>query len=569
MTAALRKFADGVVAAGLPFGGKLGKALDEAYENLRIAIKSAHPEQGDPDSGMLDGLIDIGLSPIVPTDYRRWKPTHWVLDAPDVVVERGGFDAVIGNPPFLGGKKVSGALGTNVREWLVNVLAEGTPGNADMVAYFFLRAQSLLKPSGAIGLIATSTIAQGDTREVGLDQMVASGLTITRAIKSSLWPAGSVNLLYSAVWGSVGSVADDVARVSDGVYVERITTLLEPGGRVSGRPLRLGQNADLAYQGCIVLGKGFLVPPEDAQSWIAEDPRSRGVLFPYLNGDDLSSRSDLSASRWVVDFNGMSEEQAAQYDQPYSWIKATVRPERQRGSAETAAAPWWLFWRSRPALRKAIADLDDVLVIALQGKSVMPLRVHAKQVFSHMLGVFATDSYADLATLSSAPHQLWAITYGSTLGATVRYTPSDVFETFPRPQPTGELATLGQELDVSRRDAMRGRGIGLTALYNLVNDPDTADASDSEVARIRIIHAELDTAVMDAYGWSDIPLNHGFHTYRQMQRWTVSPAARVEILDRLLEENHRRAAEEARQTPPTRSKGRRGKSEPDEQGTLL
>lgn len=83
------------------------------------------------------------------------------------------------------------------------------------------------------------------------------------------------------------------------------------------------------------------------------------------------------------------------------------------------------------------------------------------------------------------------------------------------------------------------RDLGLTKLYNLVNDPVRTEA---DVARLREIHVELDQAVMDAYGWSDIPLGHGFHTYRQMQRWTVSSAARVEILDRLLEENHRRAA---------------------------
>jgi hypothetical protein len=90
-----------------------------------------------------------------------------------------------------------------------------------------------------------------------------------------------------------------------------------------------------------------------------------------------------------------------------------------------------------------------------------------------------------------------------------------------------------------------------------------------EVARIRALHVELDEAVMHAYGWSDIPLDHGFHTYRQMERWTVSPAARVEILDRLLEENHRRAAEETKRAPKAKSKGRRGKNASDEQGTLL
>jgi hypothetical protein len=85
------------------------------------------------------------------------------------------------------------------------------------------------------------------------------------------------------------------------------------------------------------------------------------------------------------------------------------------------------------------------------------------------------------------------------------------------------------------------RGLGLTKLYNLVNDPET-DSSDSDVARLREIHVELDRVVMDAYGWSDVPLDHGFNTYRQMRRWTVSPEAQVRILDLLLDENHRRTA---------------------------
>ena len=89
---------------------------------------------------------------------------------------------------------------------------------------------------------------------------------------------------------------------------------------------------------------------------------------------------------------------------------------------------------------------------------------------------------------------------------------------------------------------MLRRGLGLTKLYNLVNDAAVASASDMDLARLREIHERLDRAVMAAYGWHDVALNHGFHTYRQMTRWTVCPEARVEILNRLLEENHRRSA---------------------------
>ena len=128
-----------------------------------------------------------------------------------------------------------------------------------------------------------------------------------------------------------------------------------------------------------------------------------------------------------------------------------------------------------------------------------------------------------------------------------RYTPSDVFETFPRPVPTDRLAEVGRTLDTERREIMLRRELGLTKLYNLVNDP---DYTDDDIERMREIHVELDQAVMDAYGWGDVELDHGFHTYRQMRRWTVIPAARVEILDRLLEENLRRAAAQGEAPPP-------------------
>jgi hypothetical protein len=130
-----------------------------------------------------------------------------------------------------------------------------------------------------------------------------------------------------------------------------------------------------------------------------------------------------------------------------------------------------------------------------------------------------------------------------------RYTHSDVFEPFPRPAATEALEEAGKTLDRERREVMLRRELSLTKLYNMVNDPAISDSADLDVARLREIHVELDQAVMAAYGWDDVPLDHGFHTYRQMQRWTVCPAARVEILDRLLEENHRRAATQGVVTP--------------------
>ncbi|WP_411074221.1 Eco57I restriction-modification methylase domain-containing protein [Streptomyces sp. cmx-4-7] len=556
LTAQLADVADGVVAAGLRLGGKPGKALKAAYENLGIAVGLAYPGAGgEPDRRMLDDILDAGLTPTVMTDYSRWKPLHWILAVPDVM-ERGGFDAIIGNPPFVSGSDITGAMGANLRDWIVHTIAFGKRGRSDLVAYFFLTALALVNSRGGLGLIATNSIGQGKTREVGLDQMVATGFTITRAIQSRSWPAVSANIEYAAVWGTRGPVSDTVSRIADDVPAERISTLLEPGGRVEGSPVRLIENMGISFQGCIAsLTLGFVLDPKDAAAWIDADPQNTDVLFPYLNGDDLNSRPDTSPSRWVIDFNDRSQEAAKRYQLPYEHLHAKLaQANKSKSQKETS---WWLLIRSRPAMRKAIAELNQFLILTRHSATLMPCRIAKGPVPSEATVVFATDSYADQAVLSSSPHQMWAIKYGSGLRKDPRYTPSGVFEPFARPELTDRLTEMGQTLDAERREIMLRRAFGLTDLYNLVNDPGVVDSADADVARMREIHVDLDQVVMDAYGWSDVPLDHGFHTYRQMRRWTVSPAARVEILDRLLEENHRRAAAQG-EAPPAAAEDEEG-----------
>ncbi|WP_315583651.1 Eco57I restriction-modification methylase domain-containing protein [Actinomyces viscosus] len=543
----LTQVADAIVAVGLnpTIGAKPGQRLNEAYSDLAVALGRAFPNEGTGDDTMLEAILERGLTPTVPTDYKRWHCLHWPLAMPEVM-ERGGFDAIIGNPPFLGAKKLSPTMGQNLREWFVSVLAGRRAGNADLVAYFFLRAFSLLNKRGTLGLIATNTVAQGDTREVGLDQMVDFGFSITRAIQSRSWPSRNASLEFAAVWGTCGAVSDEVMRVCDDVQVSRINTTLESVGRVEGRPKRLFGNRNTAFIGCNVNGGGFEVSIDLAEAMIESDPRNSVVLKPFLGGKDVNEIPGSYASGYIVDMYPRELSSAATYVEPFEWIDEHVRNYRSTlNNKPKLGERWWRFERDAIGLRKVIADLDEVLVIALVSKTVMPARVPTGQVFSHVLGVFATDSYAQQAVLSSSLHQYWAITYGSTLGAGTRYTPSDVFETFPRPEPTPELEAIGRTLDTERREIMLRRNLGLTKLYNLVNDPGLEAGTDPDVDRMRAIHVELDAAVAAAYGWEDLDLTHGFHTYRKMTRWTVPPATRVELLDRLLEENHRRAAAEA------------------------
>ena len=542
----LTQVADAIVAVGLnpKIGAKPGKQLNDAYGILAVALGRAFPTEGAGDDSSLKTILKRGLTPTVPTDYERWHCLHWPLAMPEVI-ERGGFDAIVGNPPFLGAKKLSPSMGQNLREWFVNILAGRRAGNADLVAYFFLRAFSLLNEHGMLGIIATNTLAQGDTREVGLDQMVESGFTITRAIQSRSWPSRNASLEFAAVWGTCGIVSTEVMRVCDGVQVSRINTSLESVGRVEGRPKRLYGNRNTAFIGCNVNGGGFEVSVDLAEMMVESDPKNSAVLKPFLGGRDVNETPGSRASGYIVDMYPRELSLASTYVRPFEWIDSHVRNYRlSLTNKPKLGERWWRFERDAISLRKAIADLDEVLVIALVSKTVMPVRVTAGQVFSHALGVFATDSYAQQAILSSSLHQYWAIAYGSGMRNDPRYTPSDVFETFPRPEPSPELEAIGRALDIERREIMLRRDLGLTKLYNLVNDPGLEAGTDPDVDRMRAIHVELDAAVAAAYGWEDLDLTHGFHTYRKMTRWTVSPAIRVEILDRLLEENHRRAAAE-------------------------
>lgn len=540
VTAELRRLADGVVAAGLPLDGKPGKALDEAYDSLRLAAKQA--EQGS--ASFLERLIARGLMPTVQTDYERWRPLHWMIEASDVFADRGGFDAVIGNPPFLVSKKISGAMGVRVREWIVEQVASGRRGPADLVAYFVLRAVQLLAPTGCIGLITSKVIAEGDTREVALESLLREGLVLTTATSSEAWPAAGVSVRYSMLCGTLNRSAASGPAVLDGRRVTGITSQLAEARQVVGDPVRLKSNSGRTQKGVFLLGDGFIVDAEEAAAWTRADPHNAEVLRPLLNGEDISSRADVSASRWVIDFFGLSVKRAAEYAEPFDRVLRTVKPERDVNPRKPRRENWWVFAENAVAMRKSVAELSHALVISIVSKSVMPVRVDAQQAFTSALGVFGTESYADQAALSSSAHQIWAMTYGSTLDTRVRYTPSDVFETFPLPGSTEPLGMVGRVLDEERREIMIRRDLGLTKLYNRINDRTLADGGDPDVARLRAVHIELDEVVMEAYGWSDIRLDHGFHAYRQIERWTMSPAARAEILDRLLEENHKRAAVE-------------------------
>jgi len=487
----------------------------------------------------------------------RRKPFHWALEFPEVFgaaedADRRmkGFDAIVGNPPFIGGKKITGALGTDYRNFIVEYLAGGQRGVADLSAYFFLRAKSLLRKGGSFGLVATNTIAQGDTREVGLDQITANDSVIYRAVPSTPWP-GEASLEVAYVWLRNGSDWAGESNLGNEA-VKGITAFLVPSSNIFGTPFRLATNSGRSFTGSLIVGSGFVLSPTEAQSLTTKNSDNKDVLFPYLNGEDLNSRPDQSPSRWVINFHDWPldrQETADNYKGPVAEdyadcleiVREKVKPLRDKVNREIYRKRWWQFAERCQGLYEAITGMEKVVVVAATSRTLAFAIVQNGIIFSHMTYVFALDGYSGFALLQSAMHEVWSRKYASSMKGDLRYTPTDCFETFPFPSTIESLENVGQRYHDHRQQTMLSRQEGLTKIYHRFH---ASTEKSMDIQQLREMQIELDQHVITAYGWRDLDLGHGFHQTNQGVRFTISEAARVEVLDRLLALNHERYAEE-------------------------
>lgn len=530
-SAYLRMVGDLLVAAF--FNGKKPKDREE-LKQLYLAATLQHSSAEELEAELSEPLERLRLGD------KGIQPLHWQLAFPDVFGrEQPGFDVFVGNPPFAGKNTIAEGSPEGILDWFKQLHAE-SHGNADLVAHFFRRCFDLLRPGGSLGLIATNTIAQGDTRSTGLRWICLNGGTIYAARKRCKWP-GVAAVVVSVVHMLKGAYAG--MKLLENRPVELITAFLLPNGGHED-PKQLAANTGKSFQGSIVLGMGFTFdnspladddtpgvpsPIATMERLVAENPKNAEVIFPYIGGEEVNDSPTHAHHRYVVDFRDRSEHECRRlWPELMQLLEKKVKPQRQERKPngdfkQRAPLPqkWWIHAEKRPALYEAIRGLDRVLVNLFISSTHGFSSLESKIVFANTLNIFPLAGADRLAILQCRVHEVWTKFSSSTMGDGIRYTPSDCFSPFPFPDAMcitnytdqtlaseiHSLEAIGEHYRHYRAELMVANDEGLTSTYNRFHDP--AETSP-ELHELRRLHSEMDRAVLNAYGWSDVPIACGF-----------------------------------------------------------
>ncbi len=497
---------------------------------------------------------------------------HWFLEFPEVM-SKGGFDCIVGNPPFLGDKRLTGTFGKEFLEWVKSEYAPA--GSCDLVTYFFRRIFDLLKPEGFMALISTNTIAQGTSREGGLDVILKRKGEINFAIRSKRWP-GKAAVEVSLVNIFKGKWKKDFYLGSK--KTKFISAYLDDS-KVQGNPYPLKQNEGKSFIGSYVLGMGFILEPEEAENLIKNNHKNKDVLFPYLNGEDLNTSPEQKPSRWVINFfdwplkrmdfeewSDLKKEEREKiikegiYAPPYyekpvaedypdclSIIENKVKPERTRWKKDADGndivgvyalrkpmpQKWWIYAEKRPALYSTIAGMERVLVVAQVSKYPNFAFTKSDQVLDSKLIVITDQNFSIFTLLQSSIHNFWITKYATTLETRLNYTNSALFLPFPFPLNFELLEKIGTHYYEFRGQIMLELQLGLTKTYNLFHNRECNiynlekgkeirefkqgemsipfEEAVLKIEKLRKLHKEMDEAVLEAYGWDDIHPAHDFY----------------------------------------------------------
>lgn len=551
----------------------VGIILAEARANERadrlqaleaVADAAANGTEAAMDRLHRDALADLRIGSSTELSH---NPFHWFLEFPEVFSQvSGGFDAVIGNPPFLGGRRMRSALGDAFMGYLTEAWPHASL-NADLCAFFFLRAGEIRKACSTCGLVSTKSIGEGDTGRTGLEKLLLDGNTIFFARSAFKWPGSAavvtaVIILFKGLW-SGPLVLDDRA-------ASKITSSLTDSTDWK-EPQRIESNKRVIFQGSVLVGTGFILSNQEAEHYLAQRPDNSAAIKRFLGGSDVNNDPSYQASRYAIDFRDHPLDYCERrWPELVERIRVLVKPQRDNVNREAHRKYWWHHGDKRPALYARIGEMENVFVASIVTKYLAFARVSSDQIFQHSLVILTSECWADFAILQSSLHEVWVRKTSSRLGDTLRYAPSDSFETFPLPAVRPEfLSEAGREYHSVRARIQMQMGFGITELYNHIHDPKNTNDFARELRSYMI---GLDHAVLEAYDWTDIALGHAHRPVSGLPendctRFAISEVAQAELLRRLSALNRIRHDDEAKSSP-TASAARSPKSKPAQVANL-
>jgi hypothetical protein len=529
------RIADAFIGEVFAAGGTA--ALENGLASL--AIQAGRVVEGDQDSqAAIRRRADMALA----TDLIVGKPVrhlfHWPLEFPEVFADgRGGFDAMVGNPPFIAGKRLTTRLGESYTFGIKRVVSE-TKGAADLCAYFFIVCSRITSRGGAFGLIATNSISQGDTREVGLGWIESNGWMLIRAWPDLTWPGGaavtvSPCVLAGAAWqGEIRLAGKVVSGISS--YLEE-----EDGG---SQPYKLKKNEGIASIGTGINGEGFILTRDEYAQLMVANPSNAEVIRRYLTSQDINQTQNSSPSRYVIDFWDLPEQMARTYELPFARVTELVKPQRDRLTRQIHESCYWKHWDRREAFYERMRKLARVVVTGRVSKHHVFAFADPEWLIADGVVVFLRSDDVSFSVLQSSLHAEWVQRHKTTMRLDTTYSVSRCFSTFPWPENIpDEVASVGRLYLETRNGIQSTLQLGLTSLYNRFHDE--SDQS-SDFKKLRDAHQNLDRVVAASYGMS-FPLEHGFHETKQGRRFTISPTARREVIRHLLMLNRKIYEEEA------------------------
>jgi hypothetical protein len=552
--------------------GEVLEAGSHEMNTAALAIDIGGALAGD--EGKFEELSQRTLQKLrrdLPASDKIRRPFHWPLEFPEVFCrDNGGFDAFVGNPPFLGGQMISGTFGPCYREYLAKHLSIDQAATADLVVFFFLRVFGLVRRAGYLGLLARRSLAEGKNREIGLEQLIKQGVTIYSAYTNIPWPGKAsvvVHQIHMAKtnWGGLVKLNNSP--------LPFISSYLDDMALDSPEPLK--ENTGRMFQGTILNGEGFKITEELAHELIREDQSNSEIIFPFIGGSEVNSDPLLRPMCWIVNFWDWPEAKAARYGRAFAVVEEHVKPERQRKKADgqfvlrkARAERWWQFSEKAQGLYHAVGrghlfeshsqgwnsdqqPMQRVLVVS-RGVTKYPAFnfLENKFIFSEKLYVLADDRFSVFSVLSSDIHAIWAWSQKTSMGGdlySLSYTHGNIFETFPFPDGvlTGDVAALsvaGQQFYAARSEYMLSNNKGITKVYNDLHD---IELESDEIRSLRSLQIRMNDAVLVAYGFTDIDPEYGFHEVGYLPsgsnvRFTVSEKTRLNLLRRLAKLNKSR-----------------------------